>query len=417
MVNVSFYLLTPKAKTQSMLYVSICKERKRIRFATGHSFLTKYCHIRQKKGNKELIRRNTEFYYEYTQILNSVRDKLVRIALEQNYENNEINLERIMESYLIKAGKLKDTSNLSFTEAYRKYIESGRYDWTENTMKKVTSTYNHLTSFFESIKLGDLQEINSEVWDLFRDQYCTETRKFSNNTSNTYLKNFKQFLKYCVKMRLWTRDIDLNDFGFLDEIEVYNIALRKDEVETLIALDLSMYRHLDKARDLFILEILTGQRFSDLPKVLDKRNLHPTYIDVYQEKTNERVKIPLHPELKNHLALILNKYGDHLPVMSNQKFNDYLKEIGKLAKIDREHSWTTLVGSRKIRKTEYRYNLITSHTGRRTFCTLSLQQNINHEVIMKITGHKSYDQFKIYVKIDAEESNLAFRNFSMKGNS
>lgn len=218
-------------------------------------------------------------------------------------------------------------------------------------------------------------------------------------------------MRFAKKKGFIKHDIDFDSLKYLDEIEAFKIALKEREVEALISLDLSDNPKLDRVRDLFALEILTGQRYSDLPKILDVKHISPTNIQIYQEKTNERVTIPLHPRLKKHLAHIFEKYPDGLPVISNQKFNKYLKEVCTLAGFDREHSWITLSGKKKVTHSDVRYNLITSHTGRRTFCTLALKSGIHAEQVMKVTGHRTYEQFREYVKVDDEDLEMAFQGF------
>jgi integrase len=414
MLTVSFYLLTPEAKSQSQLYVSISNKINRLRFATGESFITSYCNIRKVKGKKDLVKKNTSFYFDYSTTLSSIRDTLIRIDMELSKDVNKPNLAQIRDIYYTRIGKIKDSNQLTLEEAYDKYSESNKLIWSENTRKKITGSLNHLKEFqkvYGDIKLAD---INKDTWDSFRDIYCIGKKKFSNNTTNKYLKNFKQFLKYLKKIKIIKNDLNLDELEYLKEIETYNIALKQPEVETLLNLDLKDSLRYDRVRDLFILEILTGQRFSDIPSLLDKNNLHDTYIDIYQKKTNERVKIPLHPELKSHLKLIFKKYPNGLPVISNKNFNDYLKEVCKKAEFNKIHSWITMTGNKKIEHTNVRYNLCTSHVGRRTFCTLALSQGINSQDIMKVSGHKSYEQFKAYIKIDDEDSNIAFGSFTTK---
>ena len=100
---------------------------------------------------------------------------------------------------------------------------------------------------------------------------------------------------------------------------------------------------------------------------------------------------------------ILAKYPDGLPQLSNQKFNSYLKEVCQRAKFEQIHQWVTLVGNKKIKQHNFRYNLITSHTGRRTFCTLAIKRGMQAELIMKVSGHKKYDQFQEYIHVDDED--------------
>src|SRR5262249_25547837 len=141
------------------------------------------------------------------------------------------------------------------------------------------------------------------------------------------------------------------------------------------------------------MQIFTGQRISDLPKTLNPNNISETYIDIVQQKEGERVFIPLYPKLKKHAHKIIKKYPNGFPEISEQKFNNYIKELCEDAGFTRKHTITIQSGKNKNSHTEFRYNLISTHTARRTFATLADKEKIPHKIIMKVTGHKSYDEF------------------------
>ena len=412
-INVSFYLADPQAKTQSQVYVSVSLKSKsgsdRLRFPTGESFLTSYCHHRKRKGSKELLKKNTAFQLEYKSILDKMTEQLFEIAYTLEKANSKYSLTEIKNQFYLKSGRIEPEVH-QLMGAFNSFMKDNKADWTTATLTKVSSTLTHLTEFEVQFGAIDLNNIDLELWDSIKNRYFVATKKFSNSTTNKYLSIFKQFLKYARKKGVTNKDIDFEDFGYLDEIEPFKIALKMPEVEALATLNLSEDLRLDKVRDLFMLEILTGQRFSDTAKLLDKNNISETSITIYQKKTNERVSIPLHPKLKTHLSYIFDKYPEGLPVISNQKFNEYLKEVCKIAGFNRKHSWATQIGKTIVNHSDFRYNLCTSHTGRRSFCTLALAAGINAETIMKVSGHKKYEQFRNYVKVDDADVNEAFEN-------
>ena len=408
MISVSFYILTPDARSQSQLYVSISNKEKRLRFATGESFVTAYCNIRKKKGTKDLLKKNTEFYFDYNSKLNEIRDSLIRIEMDFSKIGEMPFLENIRDAFYLKTGKIKPQPLLTFDTAYDKFIGATESQWSEGTRKHFTTLKNHLTEFAKTHGKINLTNLNEDLWREFRDDFFVKKLKFGNGSINSNLKKFKQFLKYADKKQFLKCKIDFDELKYLSEIEPFKIALKEEEVETLININLSNSPRLDKVRDLFILEVFTGQRFSDMEKVLDIKHMTETNIQIYQQKTGEKVTIPLHQKLRKHYALIVEKYPKGLPSITNQKFNEYLKEICILAKFNKEHSWITLSGKKKIPQSDFRYNLVSSHTGRRTFCTLALKSGINAELIMKVTGHKKYDQFRDYVKVDDDDLDKAF---------
>lgn len=408
MISISFYLLTPGAQSQSLVYASISDKEKRLRFSTGESFVASYCNIRKKKGTKGLVKKNTVFYFEYTSKLTDIRNSLIRLTQDLSRNGEKPQLEQVRDAFYLQSGKVKPEPAISLEAAFNRFITASQSEWSDNTMKKITGTYNHLTEFQEVFGEIGIENLNADFWYNLRDNYFVAKKKFSNPSTNKYLKTVKQFLRYAKKKELIKANIDFDDLKYLDEIEPFKIALKEQEVEKLLNLNLSGDLRLDKVRDLFALEIMTGQRFSDMSKVLDRKHFFDSNIQIYQQKTGEKVNIPLHPKLKSHLANIFNKYPEGLPSISNQKFNQYLKEICIKAKFERQHSWVTMTGKKKLPQTDFRYNLITSHTGRRTFCTLALKSGINPELIMKVTGHKTYDQFREYVKVDDSDVDKAF---------
>ncbi|HQO64434.1 MAG TPA: tyrosine-type recombinase/integrase, partial [Syntrophorhabdus sp.] len=101
-------------------------------------------------------------------------------------------------------------------------------------------------------------------------------------------------------------------------------------------------------------------------------------------------------------AAILKKYKNKLPAFSNQKLNLHLKSLAKDAKINQNVAMQRYRGATREDSISPKHKLITTHTARRTFITLSLEKGIRPEVVMAITGHKDYKTFKAYIKITDE---------------
>ena len=128
----------------------------------------------------------------------------------------------------------------------------------------------------------------------------------------------------------------------------------------------------------------TGLRYSDVHN-LKKSDIRDGYIEITTVKTAERLII----ELNNHSKAILDKYKDvefeghkALPVISNQKMNDYLKELGELAEINEPVSETYYKGNKRIDTITPKYALLGTHAGRRTFICNALALGIPAQVVM-----------------------------------
>ena len=79
--------------------------------------------------------------------------------------------------------------------------------------------------------------------------------------------------------------------------------------------------------------------------------------------------------------------------------NRYLKEIAKQAGLTQEIKTTYYSGNKRVEEVHKKYELITTHCGRRTFIVNALFLGIPAEVVMKWTGHEDYKAMKPYIAI------------------
>ena len=182
--------------------------------------------------------------------------------------------------------------------------------------------------------------------------------------------------------------------------DVAKIYLNEAEILRLYQLDLSANKRLEKARDLFMIGLYTGLRFSDFTE-LRAENISGDYLSLKTKKTGEKVVLPFRGRLKE----IFIKYNNHFPSrMSNQKMNDYLKELGELAEIN-----DAVVISKKIKGVQVdsvykKYELISCHTARRSFASNGYINGISSISLMRITGHRSEKIFLSYIKVTKSEN-------------
>ena len=123
-------------------------------------------------------------------------------------------------------------------------------------------------------------------------------------------------------------------------------------------------------------------------------------IDLIQQKTSERVIIPIRPELDE----ILKKYNYEVPKSFEQKINERIKEVGQLAGITETVIIEENKGGFKVKKDVSKNELIKTHTARRTGCTLMHLAGVQTIDIMKISGHKSERELLNYIKVGKEET-------------
>ncbi len=201
--------------------------------------------------------------------------------------------------------------------------------------------------------------------------------------------------------------------GFTTEAKF--IYFNENEIDRIYSHDFSDQPYLDNARDWLMIALRTGQRISDFMN-FNKDNIMvgPSggrFIEFVQEKTGKRVVVPIKPN--GEVDEILRKNGGEFPrKIADQNFNKYIKEVSrKVGFIEFvEGSKTNTKTKRKEVGKYEKWELVTSHIGRRSFAT-NHYGKIPTPVIMGITGHSNERQFLAYIgksQVDDAEYLLKF---------
>jgi integrase len=187
--------------------------------------------------------------------------------------------------------------------------------------------------------------------------------------------------------------------------QTLNIYLNEDDMRLLYEVDLSGISHLDRARDIFLVGCYTGLRHSDYSRI-NTHHVKNNVIDIITKKGNANIKvtIPIRPELRQ----ILDKYENKIPKMTPQKLGLYIKQVGKMAGINDEIEIKTTKGNKIDSIVKRKYELITTHTARRSAATNMYYSGIPVKDIMKITGHKKMETFEKYIIKDTARTNTTF---------
>lgn len=229
-------------------------------------------------------------------------------------------------------------------------------------------------------------------------------RRLTLNYVGTLLKDLKVMLKQAHYDGLHNNLIfQHRDFKKLVE-EVDNVYLTDEELTLLYNLDLSANARLDRIRDLFLIGCYTGLRFSDFSELRPENITHNGRILTRKTlKTSERVSIPLNPKI----LAILKKYEGIPPrTITNQKMNDYLKELCRLGGLTDAVEVSRTKGGKKETRYIEKCDMVTTHTARRSFATNAYLAKVPTVSIMKITGHRSEAVFLRYIKISSEQNAL-----------
>jgi len=376
-------------------------------------------------NNKGEVKTNAVFKGK-KELVDDLKNLKLHIELA---ENNEPDKRKIDTDWLTKQingfYKIEKETNVDknlLLPQFDLYIENYKSQTNRNTgtkisietIKKQRTCYNYLKEYEEHSKtVLRFSDMNSTFVEGFI-RYLNERersikpKKFEDfidrgMSINTIAKQFavlKTFLIYTIDKRISElRKDDLKDFKFAQE-ESDEIYLDLSEIEKINNLDLSNNTTLDNVRDYFVIASWTGLRFSDY-NLLNKKNItKDNLLNIKQTKTTQSVIIPLH----KNVITILEKHNYNLPkVISNQKMNDYLKTLGKMAGLNDPFVKKITIGGETKEITLEKWQMFSTHTGRRSFATNHYKLGLDTLAIMSITGHRTERSFLKYIKVTKEE--------------
>ncbi len=263
-------------------------------------------------------------------------------------------------------------------------------DFAADTVQRYETCYMHTKDFIrwqykrEDLPLEDLNHQFISNYEI----YLKTERKCAHNTTIKYLKNFKKIVRIALANNWMKKDPFATIKFKLKPVDA--IYLTKDELDIIISKDIEIDR-LKQVRDVFVFCCFTGLAFSDV-KSLKREHLSTdkngiTWIHKKRTKTDQMSTIFMIEAAKKLMAKYENdpeliEKSAVMPVLTNQKMNAYLKEIGTICGINKP---------------------ISTHTARHTFATtVALENNIPLEVVSKILGHSSTKMTQRYARITEE---------------
>ena len=379
----------------------------RIEFTTGYRIDTaKWDADKQKVKNgctnklkQSASEINTDLLRQYTEIQNVFKEYEVQDILPTVKQiKDAFNARMRKQSAEVKEAGTEDPT-ISFWEAFGLFVKECRLqnNWAESPSKKFATVKNHLNEFNAALSFDTFTEEGMK-------DYVDFLRKkdMRNSSVCKQIAFLKWFLRWCTK-KGYCHNTAYEDFNpKLKSTPKKVIFLTNDELNKLKTVEIPHNKqYLKRVRDVFLFCCFSGLRYSDVYN-LKRSDVKPDHIEITTVKTADSLII----ELNNHSKAILEKYKDihfedhkALPVISNQKMNVYLKELGELAEINDPVRETFYKGSKRIDIVTPQYALLGTHAGRRTFICNALALGIPAQVVMKWTGHSDYKAMKPYIDI------------------
>jgi len=303
-------------------------------------------------------------------------------------KNGSIQIKRSKKRYSIGSIKVYETLEDNFKSVQDHYKSRWTIEDVTNELATKWTAYLHKEKMSDST-IGKYHKHFKRVINV-------SLRNIENENYNRERKGFKPILSDRSIRRI---QIGLENFIKL-ESESSDIYLTNEEIKTLYHLE-DLEPHLEKANDIFLCGVYSGLRYSDFHR-LGPEHIKNGNIEIINEKTKHRVRIPIRPELNQ----ILKKYNHQLPNMSSQKLNVYIKEVCKIAEIDEPIEVSKSKGGlTKISKSP-KYKLVKTKTARKSFaCNLHLEGTFSLIDIMTMTGHKNIKSFETYINPVINDTN------------
>lgn len=291
------------------------------------------------------------------------------------------------------------------------YIEEKKSLVSNWRIKQLKSSKNHLLNFATDYFLKlTLENITGATLSDFERYLKTDPEQpRSQNTISGILNRIKAFYNYSVKQG-WTKNNPFQNYKIEKEVYGDPIFLTKEELDILYNKEIQDKR-LDRVRDIFCLQCSLGARVGDFAQLKHDNIIDGSVQYVPSKTADEKATVCKIPLTRRALSII-NKYdipgGDLVPYISGQKYNEYLKELFRLCKLNRRVARLDPV----TRKTEIvkLSDIASSHLARRTFIGI-LFKNVKNEVIASMSGHVQGSRaFKRYYGITSDDQEEAIKN-------
>lgn len=391
MITINFYV--EKANDPKSTACIMCQIRykaggvnERLRFSSGEKCL-------KSQFRDQKVYHTVKFASQINGRLNFIRaraEEVYRLALD----GGEMPTVGKFKEMILQKTAREVVVERSFMNDFRLFIEYHEARGTSRGSLSHVKMLEKLLILFEK-KSGhrlDYSQINLLFYGRFlkflSEQKLADGGNYAVNSKGNFVKKLKMFLN-------WSRGNGWNKFEFYKNAEfkipteaVQNVYLSQSELVKIAEIDLARRPGLAAVRDWFLLACEIGMRYSDYDQLLLSENIRRVVegwnFYYFPKKTARSSGVRVVAPLTMRAVEILERYGFALPApISNQKMNDALKELARLA------------GSEKV---------IATHTARRTFATNAYLDGLPTQFIMKITGHKTEQEFRKYLCLDGEEN-------------
>lgn len=409
------YIKRPKGDKPTPVIFSIHYGSQRIRFYTGDLVKPSEWDTKKQKHKKR-----NQLNVKLSEWESWIEQELDKYQAENKEYPNPISFKKHIESHLWTTKSKTETEKArkdtfpGYFELLIKRSEEGLRQPNNKPIAPATiQVYKRTLQTLEefSTQTGyklDFDTLNITFYDKFV-EYLTK-KNYSNNTIGKYLRFVKVVANDAKESGYQVNDfVKSKKFHVRKQENIDRIYLTPSQIDEIIDLDLNSNPTLDRLRDLFVIQCKSALRYSDI-QTLSEKNISGDFILIGTVKTKQRLHIPIVPEIRR----IIEKYHGGFPIpLSNPRANKYLKDLGQLIPSLKENFEQTIIkGGVTLVIKKMKWELLTTHTGRRSYCTNAYLAGVPLQDIMRVSGHKTEKSFRIYLR----HKDLEHIVINMRGN-
>lgn len=409
-MNYTFKLKQPNATKESLIYFRsfFNNENKNFIYSTGEKIKPSEWDFKGRQPNDLNGRtKKAEIHRGVKMQLDRYSSFFTEIVNRYKNINEELTVDILKQRFDEKFKKI--TVKSDFFRIYQEFLDEKENDYTGNsisnsTLKRYKCNKNLLEDFESNCKVKiTLGKFDDKLYNRFL-KYCIEEKKHSANTLHRNVGLLKTFLLWALNKK-YTYNNNFITFKKPAKFTTDEIALNYEQVELIYNYDFSDNKRLERVRDLFVFGCATGMRFGNY-STISKSDVDGNFIRVIDLKSKSKnLAIPLNSISKS----ILEKYDYNLPSITNQKMNEYIKEVFKKLEFTDEIKKTMKYGDELVDQKAEFWTRISSHTARRSFITIMKNKRVPDKVIMSYTGHTSLEVFNAYYR-PSEDDKINYMN-------
>lgn len=393
------YNLTKKSQSVSPISISVSWNGNRVQKSINQSINPKFwdykkCRLKSSQQHavlfnnylNELEKCIIDFYNENISFNRNITETIIKEKIESVLSN----------------GVKKENKNLSVVEVFDKFMEVYRNDGKKpkaKTMEGYVNTRNKLFRYQREKRTRlQFEDINHSFYQDF-----VESLYRKNNTAATIGTNISKLITFMnwTKKNQYHNTNDYLDFKVLKGEPLFTIVLTEEELNKIQKLKINN-PDIEFARLFLIVNCNIGLRFSDLMEVIKEYSIISNELRIRQVKTNAIIRLPIGEYVKEMIIRLKSLYRQGI---DRKIINAGLKEVGKLALMNDIETSIKLIGNKRITVEKYRWELLSTHVGRRTFATRAAEKSVPFHIIMKYTGHKNLSTLQKYIKSSSFDSN------------